>query len=142
MPLPVKRALRKLGNDLRAARLRRRISTAVMAERVMVSRPTLLRMEQGDPSVSMGIYATALFVLGLHEPLGSDDDLSASLDLALTVARSFGLKLGDAKAIAREVGGIVAGWRHEAARIGIREAEIDRMVSAFEHEDLEEARRL
>lgn len=76
MPLPVKRALRKLGNDLRAARLRRRISTAVMAERVMVSRPTLLRMEQGDASVSMGIYATALFVLGLHEPLGSLADIS------------------------------------------------------------------
>ena len=76
MPLPVKRALTKLGNDLRSARLRRRISTAVMADRVMVSRPTLLRMERGDPSVSMGIYATALFVVGLHEPLGALADIS------------------------------------------------------------------
>ncbi|HEX8209707.1 MAG TPA: HipA domain-containing protein [Longimicrobium sp.] len=78
----------------------------------------------------------------LQTAIGDDEDLSASLDLALAVARSFGLKLGDAKAIAREVGGVVAGWRQEAARIGIREAEIDRMVSAFEHEDLDAARRL
>ncbi|HUU02759.1 MAG TPA: XRE family transcriptional regulator [Myxococcota bacterium] len=51
------------------ARKRRRISTSIMAERVLASRATLAKVEAGDPSVSMGIYATVLFVLGLHENL-------------------------------------------------------------------------
>jgi hypothetical protein len=46
-----------------------------MADRVMVSRPTLLKMERGDPSVSMGTYATALFVLGLVDSLGELADI-------------------------------------------------------------------
>ena len=69
IPLPVRAALRKLGADLADARKRRRISTATMAERARVSRPTLLRLEQGDPSVSVGIFATVVFVLGMHERL-------------------------------------------------------------------------
>ncbi len=64
-PLPVKRALTKLGADIRGARLRRRISTAVMAERAFVTRATLLKVERGDPAVSLGIYATVLFILGM-----------------------------------------------------------------------------
>lgn len=75
LPLPVRRALRKLGRDLRNARRRRRISTTVMADRVMVSRPTLGKMEQGDPSVSVGTYATALFVLGMIDSLGDLADV-------------------------------------------------------------------
>ena len=65
LPLPVKRALAKLGGDIRSARLRRRISTAVMAERAFITRPTLLKVERGDPGVSLGIYAVVLFILGL-----------------------------------------------------------------------------
>jgi len=65
LPLPVRRALKKLGTDIREARLRRRIQTKVMADRLQVSRPTLRRLEQGDPSVGMGAYATALYVLGM-----------------------------------------------------------------------------
>ncbi len=67
LPLPVKRALAKLGQDLRSARLRRRISTTTMAERAFITRPTLHKAEQGDPGVSLGIYATLMFVLGLTE---------------------------------------------------------------------------
>ena len=66
-PLPLKRSLRKLGSDLCDARRRRRIPTALMAERVGISRSTLLKAEKGDPAVSMGVYATILFVLGLSE---------------------------------------------------------------------------
>lgn len=66
-PGAVRKALRKLGADLRDARLRRRIPVAVMAERTMVSRATLHRLERGDPTVAGGTYATALFVLGLTE---------------------------------------------------------------------------
>lgn len=95
-----------------------------------------------SPAYDLNPTPTDLRPRTLQTAIGDDEDLSASLDLALAVARSFGLKLRDAKLIAREVGGVVAGWRQEAARIGIREAEIDRMVSAFEHEDLEAARRL
>ena len=69
LPIPVHKALRKLGSDIRDARLRRRIPTAIMAQRALVSRITLHKVEQGDPTVAMGTYATALFVLGMTERL-------------------------------------------------------------------------
>lgn len=65
LPLPVVRALRKLGSDVSDARRRRRIPTAMMAERAAISRMTLNKLERGDPGVSVGSYATVLFVLGL-----------------------------------------------------------------------------
>ena len=43
---------------------------AVMAERAFISRTTLARVEKGDPGVSMGIYASVLFVLGMADRLG------------------------------------------------------------------------
>jgi serine/threonine-protein kinase HipA len=64
------------------------------------------------------------------------DDGRASLDLARGVAEYFELSDREAPAIASEVGQAVAGWRQEAARHGLQAAEIDRMASAFEHEDL------
>ena len=67
LPLPVGRALARLGADMRDARRRRRIPTATMAERAGISRTTLHKVEQGDPGVSLGVYATVLFVLGLEE---------------------------------------------------------------------------
>ncbi len=75
LPLPVRRALRKLGQDLRDARLRRRIPVKIMAERVSVTPLTLSRIEKGDPGVSMASYATALFVLGLSERLSDLADV-------------------------------------------------------------------
>lgn len=73
VPLPVKRALRKLGNDLRDARRRRRIPVAIMAQRASISRTTLGKVERGDPGASLGIYATVLFVLGM---IGRLEDLA------------------------------------------------------------------
>ena len=70
VPIPVRRAVRKLGQDIRDARLRRRISTAVMAERASISRTTLNKIEKGDPGVSLRNYANVLFVLGMTERLG------------------------------------------------------------------------
>ncbi|HEY9713088.1 MAG TPA: helix-turn-helix transcriptional regulator [Chroococcales cyanobacterium] len=67
IPIPVRRALRKLGQDIRDARLRRRIPTEILAERASISRMTLYNVERGDPSVSMGTYTTILFVLGMIE---------------------------------------------------------------------------
>jgi transcriptional regulator with XRE-family HTH domain len=69
LPLPVKRALSKLGEDIRAARLRRRITATLMAERAFITRTTLGKVEKGDPGVSLGIYATVLFILGLTSRL-------------------------------------------------------------------------
>jgi len=74
MPIPVRRVLQKLGSDIRDARRRRRIPVAVMAERASVSRMTLGRVEKGEPGVSLGIYATVLFVLGMAERLGDVAD--------------------------------------------------------------------
>ena len=64
-PIPVTRALRKLGHDLRDARRRRRIPAAILAERASISRTTLHKVEQGDAGVSLGTYGTVLFVLGM-----------------------------------------------------------------------------
>ena len=69
MPFPVQRALRKLGEDIRDARRRRRISTMMMAERASVSRTTLYKVEKGDATVAVGTYARVLFVLGMTERL-------------------------------------------------------------------------
>jgi transcriptional regulator with XRE-family HTH domain len=69
LSLAAGRAVRKLGSDIRNARRRRRIPTTVMAERAGISRPTLRKVEEGDPAVSLGIYANVLYVLGLEEGL-------------------------------------------------------------------------
>ncbi|MBS2008083.1 MAG: hypothetical protein JST01_13635 [Cyanobacteria bacterium SZAS TMP-1] len=64
-PIPVRRALRKLGQDIRDARLHRRIPTALLAERASISRTTLYKVEKGDENVAMGTYATIMFSLGM-----------------------------------------------------------------------------
>lgn len=66
----------------------------------------------------------------------NEDDNTASLDLAKSVADYFGLDKERAKAIAKEVGKAVSKWREEATRHGLTKVEVERMVSAFEHKDL------
>ena len=70
LPQSVRRSLVKLGTDISTARRKRQTTTRMMAERLGVSRSTYLRDEKGDPTVSMGAYAMALFVLGFGDPLG------------------------------------------------------------------------
>jgi len=84
LPLPVRRALAKLGQDIRSARLRRRITTTMMAARAFITRTTLRKVENGNPGVSLGIYATVMFVLGLAPRLA---------DLADTRSDEVGLQL-------------------------------------------------
>jgi serine/threonine-protein kinase HipA len=67
------------------------------------------------------------------------EDNTASLKLAYEVAGYFELKKDEAGAIAQEAGKAVGVWRKEAAKLGITRPEIDRMASAFEHEDLKAA---
>jgi transcriptional regulator with XRE-family HTH domain len=67
VPILVRGALRKLGSDIRAARVRRRVPMHLMAERAAISRGTLSRVEQGDPGVCLGTYAIVLSELGIGE---------------------------------------------------------------------------
>lgn len=78
-PLPPAYAQRlaHLGERLRAARLRRKFTTTLMAERMGTSRETLRRIELGDASVAFGHYFAALHALGL----GADLDLLAQEDV-------------------------------------------------------------
>lgn len=61
--------LEELGEDIKLARLRRKLSVEQIAERAGISRSTLWQIEKGLPSVSMGYYAQVLFVLGLEKNL-------------------------------------------------------------------------
>ena len=63
--LPLRaQALRSLGENLAIARLRRRESQREWAGRLGCSVPTLIRLERGDPAVGVGLYATALWLIG------------------------------------------------------------------------------
>jgi transcriptional regulator with XRE-family HTH domain len=75
LPLPVKRALTKFGADLRSARIRRRLTTTMVASRAFITRTTLLKVERGDPTVSLGSYALVVFILGLTQRLGELADV-------------------------------------------------------------------
>ena len=74
LPLPVQAALRKLGSDIRDARRRRRIPAEVMAQRALVTRSTFHKVERGDPTVSLGTFASTLFALGMINRLADVAD--------------------------------------------------------------------
>ena len=64
-------ALQKLGANLAVARLRRKESLRTWAKRLGVTLSTLQRLEAGDPTVSIGIVATALWLINRDGELGS-----------------------------------------------------------------------
>jgi len=70
----------------------------------------------------------------------NEADDTASLPLAMAVAGYFELEDDKAREISKQVGKAVSKWRDEAARHGLTKNEIDRMASAFEHDDLKIAR--
>jgi len=74
LPRAARQALIKLGEDIAIARRKRRISTVSMAERAFISRGTLYKVERGNPTVSLGVYATVLAILGLVDALGQVAD--------------------------------------------------------------------
>ena len=81
------RLLTALGERLRLARLRRKLSNAVVSQRAGISRSTLYKVEAGDPGATLGSYVRVLAVLGLEadlETLAADDKVGRKLqDLAL-----------------------------------------------------------
>ncbi|MDN3987958.1 helix-turn-helix domain-containing protein [Zwartia vadi] len=89
-PPLVQSHLRQLGEDLTIARKRRGESRRQWAERIGVSEPTLMRIEKGDPSVALGIYASALWLIGRSSELAKiaapEFDLGA-LELSINIAK-------------------------------------------------------
>lgn len=87
----LKRELASLGERLRQARLRRAYAAHTIAQRAGITRKTLGRVEQGDPAVSLGVYARVLQALGLDADLAHvarDDELGRRLqDLGLKQPR-------------------------------------------------------
>lgn len=85
------RLLADLGERLRLARLRRRLTATTVALRCDISRPTLVKVERGDPSVTLGTYLRVLAIYGLDGDLAAvagDDALGRRLqDLALPTPR-------------------------------------------------------
>jgi len=78
----------------------------------------------------------------VHALAIDEADATASLDTALEVAELFGIKPERARALAAEIGAVTAGWRKAAKALGLTAAQVERMGSAFEHEDLRQALRL
>jgi transcriptional regulator with XRE-family HTH domain len=76
------KVLEQLGENIKLARKRRKLTAIQVAERAGIARNTLYLIEKGTPSVSMGALFNVLRVLGLHEDflkLASDDDLGRKL---------------------------------------------------------------
>jgi len=76
-----------VGENIRLARLRRKLTTLQVSERANIDRKTLYQIEKGNPGVSFGAYFNVLRVLGLHEDflkLAADDEFGKKLqDLKL-----------------------------------------------------------
>ena len=109
-PIPVSRALKKLGRNLANARKRRRIPMQLTADRAGISRTTLHKIERGDEGVSIEAYARVLFVLGMID------------------------RLGDLADVTFDQVGFASEGEHLPKRIRIPQKE--RTALAFEHEDL------
>jgi transcriptional regulator with XRE-family HTH domain len=78
----IEKVLVEVGENIKLARLRRKLSAAQVAERANTTRPTLRSIEQGSGSVTIGVYAQVLFVLGMEKDLlklASDDPLGRRL---------------------------------------------------------------
>jgi transcriptional regulator with XRE-family HTH domain len=86
------RLLSQLGERLKLARLRRKLSAVVVAQRSGISRTSLYKVETGDPGATLGTYLRVLAVLGLEgdiNALAADDRVGRKLqDLALERAPS------------------------------------------------------
>lgn len=82
VPPSAQKALVAMGENIRLARLRRKLSMSLVAERAGISLPTLRAIEQGSPSVAIGSYATVLLAIGMKDELSrvaADDELGRYL---------------------------------------------------------------
>lgn len=74
LPTGLRHSLAKFGHDLAVARRKRHLTVGMMTERTGLAKGTYLRIEKGDPTVSIGAYAMVLFVLGFGEPFNDLTD--------------------------------------------------------------------
>ena len=77
-----RKILEELGENIKLARLRRKLSSEQVAERANISRPTLVAIEKGASTVNIGSYLLVLQVLGLEKDflfLAKDDELGRKL---------------------------------------------------------------
>lgn len=92
VPPRMETLLSDLGENIKLARLRRKISSTMMAERAGMTRKTLRSIEKGESGVSIGAYANVLFCLGLQNDLASvarADEFGRQLqDIALVQKKS------------------------------------------------------
>ena len=87
--------LTELGENIKLARLRRKLTAEQVADRAGMGRKTLYNIEMGSPSVSMGNYLQVLFVLGLQNDLiniAANDPLGRKLQDAGMVINKRGSK--------------------------------------------------
>ena len=78
----IEKLLAEMGENIKLARLRRKLGVAQVAERANISRMTLFYIEKGKEGVAIGAYAQVLFVLGLEKDLlnlAGDDPLGRRL---------------------------------------------------------------
>lgn len=89
--LPKQQAiLERLGENIKLARLRRKLSAGQVAERAGINRTTLWNIEKGSPQVATGAYCMVLFVLGLAvdlQKVATDDELGRKLQDAELVVK-------------------------------------------------------
>ena len=78
--LAVEMALKALGENLKTARLRRRLPQSQVAERAGISLNTLSKIEAGDPGVAIGNVAAVMQAIGLGTPF--EEIASPALDLS------------------------------------------------------------
>ena len=81
-----------MGEQIKLARLRRNLTSSLVAERAFISRNTLWRIEKGDPSVAIGHYARVLMALGGMDKdlllIAKDDEVGRRVqDLGLTIKK-------------------------------------------------------
>lgn len=69
LPIQSQEALTVLGQNIKEARIRRRISTVLMAQKTGITRVTIGKIEKGNPNVAIGAYALVIFILGLTDKL-------------------------------------------------------------------------
>jgi len=85
------RILKQVGENIKLARLRRNMSAKSLSERAGISRGTMLQIELGAPSVSIGLYMQVMFILSLENDflnLAKDDILGRKLqDAGLTIKK-------------------------------------------------------
>lgn len=91
LPQALQEILKTLGENIKLARLRRKITTVMLSERAGMNRLTLRKVENGDSGATLGAYASVLFCLSLEKDLlliGQNDPLGRKLqDAGMTYSK-------------------------------------------------------